>query len=76
MDEKGGESVVCLFPPGVWGGVGAVGVQDPAVHSCQEGAMLKPIALPVFWDSTPYFPTETKLKWRLAPCLARRSRFS
>ena len=35
--------------------------------------MLTPIAQSVVWNSGAHFPTETKLKWRLAPGLAQRS---
>ena len=35
--------------------------------------MLEPIDQPVVWNFRAHFPTETKLKWQLAPRLAQRS---
>lgn len=39
----------------------------------ERGEMLKSVGQSVVWNSGAHFPTETKLKWRLAPRLAQRS---
>lgn len=66
VDEKGGESVVCLFPPGVWGGVGAVGgAAGPSCPQLPRGSDAQAHCSACVWDSRPYFPTETKLKWEV-----------
>lgn len=76
-EERKGKGCVCPFPPGVrgWGGDGGRGEGYGTQLSlvAKRGEMLKPVGQSVVWNSGAHFPTETKLKWRLAPRLAQRS---
>jgi hypothetical protein len=54
--------------------LGAGELQDLAFCSSQEWTDVQIHFQPVVWNSGVYFPTETKLKWRLASCLAQKRR--
>lgn len=59
-----------LLELGVGGWWEQGGVEDLAA---KREEMLESIDQPVVWNSGAHFPTETKLKWRLASRLAQRS---
>ena len=63
-------STPSLLESGVGGWWEQGGVEDLAA---KWGEMLESVDQPVVWNSGAHFPTETKLKWRLAPRLAQRS---
>ena len=63
-------STPSLLESGVGGWWEQGGVEDLAA---KRGEMLESVDQPVVWNSGAHFPTETKLKWRLAPRLAQRS---